>query len=761
MTLMKMHMIAGIYQGNSRVGLRILDEDTGKINDVSDAKVKGVLKLGMKIKNVELERDALKWSNGDIKRYPKISNNALEGQSPVIIVNQLGDQGYTVCDYTGKMLKLISKDVINYAQKNGIANGKVSSRDGVQFISAISGYYDYVNISSTIQKAGQAPIKKESEQVKPEQVERPVDNKGEQTTSSHTYNDKKDQVENIAPTVDTNSTNSTIKLSLNEKQLYALSRYYSLYKVDSRTANKEIAELNEAVANNSMKKLYRKTTLLNEILLRLNSTYKIARVYGNELGSIIVLFIDADLALPKSLVLEISRVSLENIQTLYSELFDEFSDAVTEVFKKHTDSFYMASVTYLKRLISHDMLGEYAGYDTNISLAEKQFINKYALCNRFSLPEAATLLGVIDLLSQWDSVLQNKLSDYEYRDTLNGYVNKLLRIAFKYSEEYNINGSADASKTELDAVTYLIESNEMYNDKDSTDVGAYPDLARSLWEIDDEYIKNLGCTYLTTPSTFDELSHNFHSTIDSVYSKLVYCLNIGEDVFITRFIRYAVKQVKIAIDMQKKRDAEELERIARRSIENQQLKRQNTVKQNDSHKTVDVPELQTKNTAGKTRMQLDIESNADLSGYDPIELYKWLKGVTTQDHSTCFIIAEDMVSRNLAYRDMSSRQRYRLDEANKKMLDQYGYKGTRSTPSTKVQNSGNTEENNIYQLSEHPDIKDKIDLLIKKSNDTEMMAVLKDEPNVLKICYSILRYGRASDKQLKHVNNAIRLLEEQ
>ena len=134
--------------------------------------------------------------------------------------------------------------------------------------------------------------------------------------------------------------------------------------------------------------------------------------------------------------------------------------------------------------------------------------------------------------------------------------------------------------------------------------------------------------------------------------------------------------------------------------------------------------------SGKTQLQIDLEAGADLSKYDPIDLYNELKKhMTGKMDALCYTISEDMIARGLQYRQMTSRQRFRINEAiNKMMQEVYG----RSQATNKPKQS-DTTENKKYQLAEHPDIKSKIDRLIKNANSVEMTAVLSQEPNVLKI----------------------------
>lgn len=79
---MRMIMIAGIYNGETRMGFRILDADSvnngvGQVIDAPDDKVYAVLSSN-KIENLEVKNKKLKGSNGDISRFGRIIDGRQE-----------------------------------------------------------------------------------------------------------------------------------------------------------------------------------------------------------------------------------------------------------------------------------------------------------------------------------------------------------------------------------------------------------------------------------------------------------------------------------------------------------------------------------------------------------------------------------------------------------------------------------------------------------------------------------------------------------
>ena len=96
---------------------------------------------GAKIDNIAIKGDKLIGSNGHIDRLPKIENKQLLGRSPIIIISQIGSIGYKVTDFKGTITNMKTRDIIQYAKNQGIANGKIVNKEGKEFISAISGNY--------------------------------------------------------------------------------------------------------------------------------------------------------------------------------------------------------------------------------------------------------------------------------------------------------------------------------------------------------------------------------------------------------------------------------------------------------------------------------------------------------------------------------------------------------------------------------------------------------------------------------------------
>lgn len=135
--------IASIIDRGNTIGFRLLDKETQVVKDVPTNSIMSVLsKKSTSIENLKIESGRIVGINGAIDRLPKIQNGQLIGKSSLIVLYQLGNEGYQVSDYKGQIINLRTNDVIKYAVNNGISNGKIVEKEGKKFVSAIEGSYE-------------------------------------------------------------------------------------------------------------------------------------------------------------------------------------------------------------------------------------------------------------------------------------------------------------------------------------------------------------------------------------------------------------------------------------------------------------------------------------------------------------------------------------------------------------------------------------------------------------------------------------------
>ena len=139
---MRLIAIANISDGKDTVGFRLLDIDTKQVKDIPLDNIISVLNSSdIQIDNLRVEHNTIIGYNGAIDRLPKVVNKQLVGKSPLIVVNQIGDQGFTVSDYRGYIKRLKNEDMLDYVKTQGISNGKLVHKDWRKFIYAIDGHY--------------------------------------------------------------------------------------------------------------------------------------------------------------------------------------------------------------------------------------------------------------------------------------------------------------------------------------------------------------------------------------------------------------------------------------------------------------------------------------------------------------------------------------------------------------------------------------------------------------------------------------------
>lgn len=742
---MKMYMIASIFQGETLRGFRILDFDTKNIIDVTENQVFQVIKSGVKIINLEIKKGKLQGSNGDIKRYTKLLNGKPIGSTPIIILNQLGNIGYTVADYNGNIRKLSTKDTLMCSNQFGISNGKVTVRDQTEFISAISGSYELI------------PTETKNDETKT-QSENTQDIRRDTTKTSENEVKQESKAESVK--VDTNNNKEQkedVKLSFSPEQMHVLKIYYSNFNIDKNTAEQELRVLDSYIEQKQT--CQAGTPLLNAFIAKLETSFGLTKAFGGKLSEVIKLMLVTGIPFPESLVKLCCNTAANNLENFYKAVFPEFIDTIASIFSSDTDSFTVAARVYLKIAIN-EANGIYRSYDTEELKRNKEFCKEYGLCSKYTFDEIRALIGALDIMWEWGIVIKNEIPV----GVFDKYLEKILRMALKYNTEEDLSMYGTPSISEKQVILCCTTLDKEFNSK-TTDNTTFNQIASKLWEIPPKY-KELGIfDYISTP-TKEILGISEFQKFDIIdlYTLLLRVLsNIGESLCIGRFKDFCMNQMKLAEQIaNKKREA-----VNAVNSDTNTNNSTNYVNRNVDD-TVAVPKLQNINTGSNLSILNDIMSGADLTKYDSVELYRVLKTQSKNSYNeTCVLIADDMLARDMIYKDMSSKQRYRLNEAIDLILQREFNRrkeGNNKDPENKYRGNsekkGENPENKTYLLKDHPDIRSKVNKLIEKANSVEMTCILEKEPNVLNICYSILRYNRASDKQLKHIDNAIRLLDE-
>lgn len=121
----------------------------------------------------------LKGVGGDLSRYTAIDNDTSKvvGTTSFVILKKIADKdAYTLCDYTGKVIRVKTETI---AEKCNLANGKICvSANGTKYIAAISGEFEQ-EVTPQQKLMASQPVKPEIDPIKGalkegETIENPV-----------------------------------------------------------------------------------------------------------------------------------------------------------------------------------------------------------------------------------------------------------------------------------------------------------------------------------------------------------------------------------------------------------------------------------------------------------------------------------------------------------------------------------------------------------------------------------------------------------
>ncbi len=117
---------------------------------VTPASVLGLLKQGGTLVGAELDSyGQITGSNGSIDRYGDLNAKI---NSPLVVLARYSlnsEPKYCVANAQGKVFNVNEAEAVQYAQKYGIANGKIENKNGTVFISAIKGEYIAIELDTS------------------------------------------------------------------------------------------------------------------------------------------------------------------------------------------------------------------------------------------------------------------------------------------------------------------------------------------------------------------------------------------------------------------------------------------------------------------------------------------------------------------------------------------------------------------------------------------------------------------------------------
>ena len=789
---MNLLMIATIHRGRSIIGFRIFDtkDKDGKFMDVPLDNVKQVINSGAaEIVNLGVIKGEVVGTNGVLERYPKITptGRLIGNMSPLVVINQLGDAGYTVVDYKGKVKKATTKDVVEYAKKHGISNGKVVAKDNIEFISSIVGSYDVEEIKTgRVDNAAAAMFLKVSgnkdRSTTAKNVEADVDFEIDESDVFEVFTEEQKEViknyyiwytvdrykalaKNIRLTISTTKAEALAELrgiqewefagiwdtgfrgggkcALGHELRYV---YYAVpsdergntdaflpfgsrcsadfFRIDPKdmrilinTANmmsEEIKNMSVAIVTGQIKAEMQKAELLYAMIRKLGSGENVVNTFGKKVGETLLRFIVARLPFPQSLVIEASKQASKDIIAFYNSLFPEYSDTVVKIMTEYRSAgtLIKGAREYLEFVATNKIEGYYS-YDPLDDTVKRRDIGGY-----------------------------NKTTRSERRRLLRSLRTKIASTKFDYDE--------------LESVLYVLDRGIKYKDK-TVEKFKGTDLEKRTGVMMDKILQYVEVPGLTPTERNERLSifnslltsgdHSFYrfrptyfnADINGVSShKHISYLKQDLEKVEGRFDIILDDFYNYIIDKEKKERQAALEEETR--LEKERLERERLKAEKEEQERIRI-EQEKKDEERARQEELLNDRTAQLRGL--IDAHPDLPtdyGIET---------AKAILESGKLFKEFTPRQKWRINNTIRIYEDWA---------------SGNKEAleklNRNYDLDEHPDIKDKVQRIIEKADDVEMQEVLKVTPNVIKICYTITRNNRASDRQMKHVNKAIEILDQ-
>lgn len=805
---MKLLMIAVIQQDKKILGYRIFDAEAKegkKVMNVPEYNMKEVLSSGKaQVNNLGLANNELVGTNGSLERYTKVAPNGqlIGNKAPLVIINQIGEVGYTVVDYLGRVKKARINDVVHYAKLNGIANGKVVMKDNVEFISSISGSYE-------VEKVAQSKVKDNNDDVKIHislnqhqgstktianhadvdvEVEIEENDVFEAMTDSqrmvikdyyiwYTVDKYKSFANNIR--LDINLAKAEIlselrgitewefggiwdsgymggdKCKLNHSLRYVYyavpkddrdnpdarikfgetcsSDFFNISKEDMRSLVKtrkimsdEIRLLADILANEQERLYMGKAALLYSVIKRLGTVENIVDIFGEKVGNTLISFITTKLPFPMSLVLEASKQVSKDKLKFYSKLFPGHEATFSRLLADKTSKqrLVYGGYRYLDFIATNKIEGEYAynplddtitrrevgAYNKNTRYERQKLISiieGMALCREYTLDEIEDLIYCVETLDKYRELINNELKSMEL------FKEDRERIIGKAEEFADVSGLDIETKNKRLVIYNTLVGEGNYSSYGSNFVKYRNDRS---YAVRHRYIKELR----------ESLENVDFNNVLSEFKDIL----MEEEKEYAKNVEEKLKEIEREMEEQAKRDRE-------------------------------IEEAKSKEVAEDitTKLRGLIESNPSIPVTQGVEIAKNILD-TGKLYAELTMKQRWRIDKTLSYYEDIIEKDKNLSENNKKDKDEYN-SNKKDKDEYNNSSSNNVEvDNKSYNLDEYKDIKDKVDRLLASKDTKEMKKVLKSEPFVLKIAYTVNKYNRASDKQLKHINKAIEILDQ-
>lgn len=749
---MKLYMIAIVGNSDTVDGFRILDYDSKEVSDFKYGQVYNVLKkMPNSIYNVKIKDGKIVGSNGDFSRYARIlSNNKCLNANAMVVLAQFGDIGFVVCNYKGNVITVKESEIVSYvdSKRVTIANGRVIHRNGSNFIAAISG--EYPRIEYTPKVASKDKVESE--------------HKVEPVT---TVTPKKTPDELIRSNAENNKSIELFSL-LSKQQISLLKEYYS----SSLLSGLSRGELNldiEKLMNNIKQGKNDNIGLLADIVNNTFNLDTLSTLFGADIALYLAKFREAKLRYPDTLV-KLSKEKIgsirnaivylafaskpeirKKISTSYENTYNnvkEYYNKVEEnigIGRKNRDKINSlvsgnnsmitkACIAYIQYMFNSRYFGD--AYDSESPFLDR--IKDYLGNVKFNYD---TLLSVIvylfnrlgknDLLNTDEVLAHNfmdKAKDIKNKDLMIFIIDSALCGEKEDSVFHSCKGIGEIENYNIAEISYVYENTERSKIRDIY-------LQYGLIEKRNEN------TYNNVKEYHKELEENTIGKIDDT---------IDEDTETTvgaEVIEDNDSTVSAQSDVFNREPAQLNINNASNDTDEKEVK---------SKKKASKPKTKDKTTdASMDEIKKAVEEGKPLDNYDRLKLYKVLRRMVKIPNNNVTKVAEDLVERKVKSSDISSRQRYRINEAIDLLLE--------------VREKGFTDEikgrlkitpkSNIKKLlSNNPSVKSKIDTILATQGTNKESIVEGVVHNIINICKTVESTGNFTQKQLFCIEKAYKAL---
>lgn len=781
---MRLYMIAVIKERGKIIGFRIFDADSkdGKFMNVPIDNVKAVLESGMaQVENLGLVDGEIIGTNGSLERYPVIDRNGnlLSKVSPLIILSQIGDVGYRVVDYKGTVKKARVTDVVEYAKKYGIANGKVVMRNNIEFVSSIVGSYPIEKVAKGKYESGDDPIKVY------------IHMKHEENKPKNKF-EKNREVE-----VDVQIQEHDVFEAMTETQKKVLKDYYIWYTVKLYKSMAKTLRLKLAPG-----KLETMTQLRGVKDWEFGGVWD-AGFFGADQCTLghklryVFYAVPSDAREDKSKWLKFGRDcasdffsidpkdmdKLVKTQKVMSEEIKTMADILANGLEK--EYYDKAKLLYevLRKLRTperiKDVFGEKVG-DTliNFMLTKMPFPMSLVIeaANEARkdrtgffyklFPEHSPALNEIFGISRKNNSAYVK----DVKDYLDFIIDNKIEGAYAYNPLDDKIKRRDVGRYNKKAREQRLRLLSRFRRKlmctnfDYEEIDNLLYVMGKLFEVRDMIEKILGAKYSTISDqslfwnvrrgveTFcrgkylDENTRNARLAIlnallvieEARFSYMIpRCYNMNYDDF---YNIETLQEFRELLDKANPADIKVQLEVLRDILEPRK-EETITVKTNDNNNDSEDVEVVDDETDGDVEREESQEKDKTEILRELIEQHPEIP----EDYG--ITVAKAILKLNKPYNKLTPRQQWRIDRTIE--IYQSGGDG--------VHSKGNMR----YNLDVHPEIRNKIEKIINMANSDEMKEVLKEEPNAVKIAQTIQKMGFATDRQMKRINHAIEILEKQ